>query len=249
MRNTKSAFTLVELIVVITILAILGTIAFISLQGYSADARNSKRTTDLSNIASSLNIKVTTGMDILAVAANTGSNVTSASIAGGVTLSDSNYKAGTVNYTALDMKQTEFQDPSDDSNYVAGATSLAGGVFQIAATMEGDNGDEAKINGTYNPRTATAISITSASGSTQATLDSTTSIGTFKAGDLVDWDNTTGLEIRKISADWMTITFTAATDDDNTTLELSASETAGLIADQTTATAPVVDGGSTYLPY
>ena len=44
----KKAFTLVELIVVITILAILGTIAFISLQWYSRDARDSTRISDLS---------------------------------------------------------------------------------------------------------------------------------------------------------------------------------------------------------
>jgi len=50
-KSTKKAFTLVELIVVITILAILGTIAFISLQGYSADARNTKRTSDTSSLA------------------------------------------------------------------------------------------------------------------------------------------------------------------------------------------------------
>jgi type II secretory pathway pseudopilin PulG len=50
---------LVELIVVITILAILGTIAFISLQGYSADARNSKRISDLGTIASAISAKVT----------------------------------------------------------------------------------------------------------------------------------------------------------------------------------------------
>jgi len=54
MRNTKKAFTLVELIVVITILAILGTIAFISLQGYSGEAKNSKVTSDLRNIASAI---------------------------------------------------------------------------------------------------------------------------------------------------------------------------------------------------
>ena len=35
--HKKRAFTLVELVVVITILAILGTIAFISLQWYSKD--------------------------------------------------------------------------------------------------------------------------------------------------------------------------------------------------------------------
>ena len=48
------AFTLVELIVVITILTILWTIAFVSLQWYSRDARNSARISDISNIESSL---------------------------------------------------------------------------------------------------------------------------------------------------------------------------------------------------
>ena len=51
--GTKSWFTLVELIVVITILAILWTIAFISLQGYSRSARDVRRTTDIQNIKKS----------------------------------------------------------------------------------------------------------------------------------------------------------------------------------------------------
>lgn len=46
----KNAFTLVELIVVITILAILWTIAFISLQWYSREARNSSRISDIASI-------------------------------------------------------------------------------------------------------------------------------------------------------------------------------------------------------
>jgi len=55
-KQNKSAFTLVELIVVITILAILGTIAFISLQWYSKQARDSKRIADISNIKTSLEL-------------------------------------------------------------------------------------------------------------------------------------------------------------------------------------------------
>ena len=47
MYNKKQWFTLVELIVVITILAILWTIAFISMQSYSEQARDSTRLTDL----------------------------------------------------------------------------------------------------------------------------------------------------------------------------------------------------------
>ncbi len=55
MQN-KKGFTLVELIVVITILAILWTIAFISLQWYSSEARDSKRVTDLWQIRTGIQL-------------------------------------------------------------------------------------------------------------------------------------------------------------------------------------------------
>ena len=56
MIKQKQAFTLVELIVVITIIAILWTIAFISLQWYSVSSRDSARISDLSTIKSSLEL-------------------------------------------------------------------------------------------------------------------------------------------------------------------------------------------------
>ncbi len=52
----KKGFTLVELIVVITILAILWTIAFISLQWYSKDARDSVRLTTVNTISRALEL-------------------------------------------------------------------------------------------------------------------------------------------------------------------------------------------------
>ena len=52
----KQAFTLIELIVVITILAILWTIAFMALQWYSSQARDSKRLSDIQNIKKSLEL-------------------------------------------------------------------------------------------------------------------------------------------------------------------------------------------------
>ena len=55
-QQQKKAFTLVELIVVITILAILWTIAFISLQWYSADSRDSVRISDVWNMKTSLEL-------------------------------------------------------------------------------------------------------------------------------------------------------------------------------------------------
>ena len=54
MNFNKKGFTLVELIVVITILAILGTIAFLSLQGYSKKSRNSVRSIDVGVMKQSL---------------------------------------------------------------------------------------------------------------------------------------------------------------------------------------------------
>jgi prepilin-type N-terminal cleavage/methylation domain-containing protein len=49
-RSRLPAFTLVELIVVITILAIMATIGFISLLGYQGLARDSVRISDISTI-------------------------------------------------------------------------------------------------------------------------------------------------------------------------------------------------------
>nr|MDD3720259.1 type II secretion system protein [Candidatus Gracilibacteria bacterium] len=58
-KNSKKAFTLVELIVVITILAILGSIAFISLQSYTKNARDGQRLSDINNIRKNLELFLT----------------------------------------------------------------------------------------------------------------------------------------------------------------------------------------------
>jgi prepilin-type N-terminal cleavage/methylation domain-containing protein len=55
-KINKLAFTLVELIVVITIIAILLTISFISLQSYSANSRDAVRISDMAKIKVSLEL-------------------------------------------------------------------------------------------------------------------------------------------------------------------------------------------------
>ncbi len=56
MKKANYAFTLIELIVSITIIAILWTIAFISLQWYSKSSRDSVRISDVSKIKTSLEL-------------------------------------------------------------------------------------------------------------------------------------------------------------------------------------------------
>ena len=54
----KKAFTLVELIIVITVLAVLATIAFLNLNGYTWEARDSVRFTDLKNIQKTMELSL-----------------------------------------------------------------------------------------------------------------------------------------------------------------------------------------------
>ncbi|MBF0914042.1 prepilin-type N-terminal cleavage/methylation domain-containing protein, partial [Candidatus Gracilibacteria bacterium] len=57
----KKAFTLVELIIVITVLAVLATIAFLNLNGYTGEARDSVRFTDLKNIQKTMELSLGEG--------------------------------------------------------------------------------------------------------------------------------------------------------------------------------------------
>ncbi len=56
-------FTLVELIVVVTIIAVLSAIGMVSFSGYSSGARDSTRVEDLANMQKSLAIYATTSVN------------------------------------------------------------------------------------------------------------------------------------------------------------------------------------------
>lgn len=58
MNNKLKWFTLVELIVVITILSILGTIGFVQMNGFASSARDSRRVSDMSNITQSIELAI-----------------------------------------------------------------------------------------------------------------------------------------------------------------------------------------------
>ena len=164
MRKAQKGFTLVELIVVITILAILGTIAFISLQGYSQDAKNSKVTSDLSTMTSAIEVGLTDGRldSISDVVATDATLTTNHSVTGtygsGLTLgTDGTYTVGTIDFGNLRQNGADFKD-NDGNDYVAAvATRASTGVgvetfafYQVAGEVKDATGAySAIVKGNY----------------------------------------------------------------------------------------------------
>lgn len=137
MINTKKqAFTLVELIVVITILAILGTIAFISLQGYSQDAKNSKVTSDIASLAQKVTIRTTdvanatTLPDLVNTWATNEIAAWNRSFNSGST--NISYWVGNINFTELQESGDKFKDPEGKDYIAAYAIDWKFVTFQIA---------------------------------------------------------------------------------------------------------------------
>jgi len=238
------------LIVVITILAILGTIAFISLQGYSADARNSKRTEYLNSIVKSIEIKVSNGSNLLSFV-TAGDEVGAFSVAGADVIAGTNYQAGIPNYSAVGIKSTDFTDPSDASDYRIGLTTKKDGEYEIAATMENGSGDKsALIVGTYSPRTQDVLTgATIPFAGTKIVLQDA-DINKIKRWDVIFADGTTATltgTVTVVSRDGKTLTV------DQTltwsTISLAATETLGLIEDKDESGTPVTNDSTANLPY
>lgn len=280
MKATASnkGFTLVELIVVITILAILGTIGFISIQGYSAQSRDSKRTSDLRALSSALTIKATDGMPLTSfVTSYVNSFVNSGSLAGtGVNINQTDYFAGYPNYTALGVSKSNFVDGVNE--YRIASTTRDGGSFQLAATLENAGGTKtALVTGNYAARTNFAFVVTGNASSTALTPFTLTNltgtgVGFFNKGDIVMFAGPTATTtigtgtIVGVAGDGKSVSVTsnyvtAATAITNvalgnyvgTTAPIATyGEIAGLIGTSTgtvTGNPVAVSNGSTVLPY
>ena len=187
MINTKKAFTLVELIVVITILAILGTIAFLSLQGYSWEARDAKRLTNVSDISKKISIEVAKGAaysdflsedgDLDNNDANTGSTGYITTILWDAVDADDEMKQWTINFTALWENNDDFKDTDDDyvyayaignaTNTVDGEDVVTGYNFMQLATYSETNNTAVLVGNFYRDDT---IAIGVAGADTQSLI-------------------------------------------------------------------------------
>ncbi|MDD2907372.1 MAG: type II secretion system protein [Candidatus Gracilibacteria bacterium] len=147
MQKNNKAFTLVELIVVITILAILGTIAFINLQGYSVSARDGKRVSDINNIMKKIGIESSKGTSLSTLINTTKINSL-------LTINGNNGSSiqGTANFQTLKEDGNNFKDPITNGDYVLsysiGGTGTGAYKFIQASTVN-EELNQAVVKGNY----------------------------------------------------------------------------------------------------
>lgn len=178
MKKLQKGFTLVELIVVITILAILGTIAFISLQGYSQDAKNSKVTSDIRTLVSAVETSLTDGsitLGNLVTGDTSATNGVTGTFASGVTLATNvgsgvTYQVGNINFANLKQNGADFKDSAGNDYLVAVAVSGSeNAYYQVVGQTANADGltNTAVVKGNYIQVASTdATGLVSASGST-----------------------------------------------------------------------------------
>ncbi len=157
LKNTRKGFTLVELIVVIVILATLATVAFITLQDYPIQARDSKRTQDISSISQKMSAEYTKGTVKLSDFINgAGTGII-------VNVWSTNYEWAywPVNYETIKESKESFSDPNSGKAYYA--LYLEGGTgtgkvrcFEIATIKEIDDTVAVKWNCNTFPVLSTA---------------------------------------------------------------------------------------------
>jgi len=150
----KKAFTLVELIVVITILAILATVAFVSLWGQTDNAKNTIKKDNLAKLTTSIeNARINTVM--LSAFVNPSGWTASrldptAQIWGTWVLAWVDYDAWDINIMVLDMKSDDFKDWLNNFKYWY--TLKRWGKYELAATLKEWDLQRAYVIGIYEPR-------------------------------------------------------------------------------------------------
>ena len=247
MKTPKKAFTLVELIVVITILAILWTVAFVSLQEYSTYARNAIRLDGISKVATAVQVKTQAWVWVLAFV-DPGQEVPSAQIWWTTAIPGTNYQAGNINVSALEMKSEDFSDPTNGKLFSIWATTKKWGQYEVVATIEDSWSERAILSGNYEARDVEILTWTGLLSEDTFVLADPRDINKLSKWDTIAWTwVTTDARVLKISNDGLTITLSNDFTTDSNSIQLASSETKGMIVSVDGIT-PVTRGSSN-IPY
>ena len=231
--------------VVITWLTTAGTISYISMQGYSNEAKNAKVSSDLTTITRVIEIKVAEWASRLAFVINNNKNrLTNLNLAWKKATKE-NYSVWTPNYTALGIKREEFLDPSW-KDYVIWITRTGGGRMEISWVVEVDWKKQSIIKWNYSPRDNKKYIIDSFSGKI-ITLNSNAT-NAFKNWDYVKiWP--VKYNVERVKRDWVTVVLDKEVVWKFTKISLVESEWKGLISDYKDNTKTVISGSNYSLPY
>lgn len=268
-RVSTAWFTLVELIIVITILAILGTIWFVSFQWYTSNARDTKRTNDLASLISAIEAKrAGNSLSLVSFVSWTGAMVSWTSFSSGwiawkVSPTITEYKAWVVDFTLLWVSADWFKDPNN-VDYSFWASSFKWGVYQLAATLENSDNPESLVKWNYSARTSTWVKVIPTSRDKSVLeIVNTADFTKFNVWDYIK-DSTTNscslswstASIKSISSDlkYLTLSWATATVSTGCTVQLKTDEMSGLIGDYSTKSpgvdwTPVKDWDTANLPY
>ena len=247
MTYKNKGFTLVELIVSITIMSILAVVAFVSVKPYLWNARNAVRLDSAVKLTSEISTFLTKDLDIM-VLTGTWQEVSGLIIWGQIA-DGTFYKSGTPNYNVLRFRKREFKDPISENNYPLGVTSFVGGRYETAFILEGDSWYRARVSWNWNPRSTQLIDGKGFLGGNVFTLSNPVNVWFLQVYDTVSW---TGIivwtTITKVSKDGQDITLDNNFTQNNIGISLSLAEWSGLIASKENNSIPVTDLSIDY-PY
>jgi len=242
-----SGFTLVELIVVVTILAILSTIAFIYVQPYIWHSRNTVRLDSVWKLVVSVDTHVALEKTIMPLSW-TWREVQDSYIAG-IDASQWIYRAGIPNYRALGIQEKGFRDPSTQDNYLIGVTSKVWQKYSVGFVLEDDQLYHSKIEGTWSPRVTRMLIGDGPVGQNIFEITNLNDINSLYIGDTVTGVGIpAGTEVLSISNDKMHLKLSNNFTAPNNGIQLVIDEVLWLISSYEDWAIPVTDFGNVH-PY
>lgn len=148
MNIDNRAFTLAELVVTITIIAILSTIGFVSYSYVISDSRNSQIKSEMSQLSKLFELWKTKWVDMYSFVLEENENTLNQPIIAWTTTNTNLYKAWKINYVALDYKN------KDNTDYRIWVTKKLNNKYQFSASIEDSSKWKiALVKWNYNPRT------------------------------------------------------------------------------------------------
>lgn len=187
-------------VVIITWWAIVWTVAYISLQWYSEEAKKSKVTSDIRTILTAISIKEIEWNNVFSMIVKNDKNRISDLSLAWKKATEKNYKVWTLNYTALWIKKENFTDPYWNE-YIIWATNTWRNRFEIS--WVGEYSSIKKWN--YIWRDDKKYNIDEIKKEKNIIILSPNSIKAFYKWDYVQvW--VMEYNILKVARDWITVT-------------------------------------------